>query len=176
MVHSRAVQLVVAAVGLAVAVCVLREMVNAQGISLDFERGIPDQLPKDPVRDGRDQFTAGPRYPFHFGKGFHECLEEYLVPRPYRILNRLKAIDGYAMQAQIDGWDSCQLQIEQLSNRIDSIRVLRALRWKYCTWWDLLELHADEVRLTCAAIFGSLAILLVVKLTNRLTDRTREPV
>jgi hypothetical protein len=172
--HRRVVQLVVAAAGVALTAYVVAEMANARGISLDFESGIPDQLPKDPARDGRDAFTAGPRYPFHFQKGFRECLDEYLVPRPYKIINRLKMIDAYAMDAQLDGFHSCERQIQDLCAQFGSTRVLRALRWKYCTCWDWLEVHAQEVQLTLGAIVGSVVIFSVVRLANRLQRAKRK--
>ena len=174
MVQRRVVQLVVAAACVALTAYVVAEMANTRGINLDFESGIPVPLPKDPARDGRDGFTAGPRYPFHFQTGFRECLDEYLVPRSYRIINRLKPIDSYAMHAQIDGFHSCERQIQDLSAQFGSARVLRALRWKYCTCRDLLEIHAQEVQLTCGAIVGSVVIFSVVRLANRLQRAKRK--
>lgn len=171
--HRRLVQLAAAAAGLALTVYIVGEVANSWGIGLDFERDIPAQLPKDPVTAGRDYFTAGPRYPFHFRRGFQEYLGEYLVPRPYVPRNRLKPIDGYAMYAQIYGWNSCERQIQGLSAEFGSARVLRALRWKYCTWFDRMELHHHELQLTCGAIICSLVIFSAVRMANRFGQRPK---
>jgi len=114
-----------------------------------------------------------PRYPSYFRKGFQEVLSDYLVYRPYRIRNELWSIDSYAMNAVIDGREACRLQLKQLSEEFGEARVLRALRWKYATWLERLQLHFDAARLMLGAILGSLVVLGIVRLTNR---RTRAPI
>jgi hypothetical protein len=161
-------RLSIAGAALAAAVLVLSESVNSYGIGLEFQRRIPADVPEDivtPDHVGRD--VKFPRYSYYFRKGFQEVLSDYLVPRPYRIRNALWSIDSYAMNAVIDGRKACRLQLVQLSDEFGEARVLRALRWKYATWKDLLELHFDALRLTLGFVVASLMVLAIVRLTNR---------